>query len=289
MNQASVAFFIFNRPEPSRQVFESIREARPQKLYVVADGPRAGREGEAEKCLATRRGVLQLIDWPCEVHTNFAEKNLGCKWRMASGLDWVFSKEEQAIILEDDCVPDVSFFPFCDELLERYRDDQRVMTICGGNYQEGKVRTPDSYYFSKYPRIWGWASWRRAWEHYDVNMRLWPEIRDGRWLLDICGGKENAARYWHGIFEATYQNRIDTWDYQWLMAHWLNRGLTVIPNKNLISNIGWGKDATHTTTESDPCANLPLDTMSFPLLHPRFVVENYFQDIFTQQRDFKIQ
>ena len=287
MIQTAVAFFIFNRPEPTQKVFQAIRRLQPPVLYVVADGPRSGRDGDVEKCRETR-GLLNQIDWPCDVHTNYAERNLGCKWRMASGLDWIFSKEEKAIILEDDCVPDQSFFRFCEELLTRYRDDQRVMTICGGNYQNGQVRSNDSYYFSKYPRIWGWASWRRAWQYYDINMQLWPLIRDGKWLLDICSGNVKAAQFFHNIFETAFRQKIDTWDYQWLFAHFLHRGMTIIPNNNLISNIGCGVDATHTTLASDPCANLPLASMSFPLQHPTYMIENYFQDAVTLKKDFRI-
>ena len=206
---------------------------------------------------------------------------------MSSGLDWIFSKEEKAIILEDDCLPDVSFFSFCEELLERYAQDQRVMSICGGNYQDGKVRNDASYYFSKYPRIWGWASWSRAWKYYDVNMCKWPEFRDGRWLIDFLGGDIAASRYWYAQFEAVYHNRIDTWDFQWQLAHWLYRGLTIIPNRNLISNIGFGEEATHTVAHNS-IAELPLENICFPLKHPRFIVENYFQDKWTQEKDFGI-
>ena len=287
MIQTAVAFFVFNRPTPTQKVFQVIQKAKPQRLYVIADGPRQARAGEAEKCRETR-GLLNQIDWPCEVHTNFSERNLGCKWRMASGLDWVFSKEEQAIILEDDCVPDISFFAFCEELLTRYAQDKRIMTVCGGNYQDGKVRNADSYYYSQYPRIWGWASWRRAWKYYDINMQLWPILRDERWLLDICSGNVKAAQYFHNLFETAFHQKIDTWDYQWLFAHFAQRGMTIIPNRNLISNIGFGEDATHTTIASDPSANLAIAPMSFPLKHPLLMVENYIQDNITLKKDFRI-
>jgi len=288
MFETPIAFFVFNRPQVTQKVFAFIREVRPTKLYIVADGPRIGHDGEIENCINTRRVVMENIDWPCEIHTNFSERNLGCKWRMSSGIDWVFSKEENAIILEDDCVPDLSFFVFCEELLRYYRDDPRIMSICGGNYQEGRVRNSYSYYFSKYPRIWGWATWRRAWHYYDVNMRLWPEFRDGGWLLDYFSGNEVAARYWHSYSETVFKNRIDTWDLQWQFAHWVHGGVTIIPNKNMISNIGYGDDATHTKYDNDPRANLPLQSMDFPLKHPKFFVTDHFQDTFTQKRDYHI-
>lgn len=288
MFSTPIAFFIFNRIVQTQKVFSAIRQCRPTKLYIVADGPRIDRQGEAERCVETRQSVLSAIDWPCDVHTNFSERNLGCKWRMSSGLDWVFSKEEKTIILEDDCLPDPTFFPFCEELLVRYAQDQRVMSICGGNYQDGRVRNDASYYFSKYPRIWGWASWRRAWQYYDVNMKLWPEVRDQKWLLDICDRNEKVANFWFKFFELTYQNRIDTWDYQWMFAHYIQAGLTVIPNKNLISNIGCGAQATHTSNELDPLANLPLAKMEFPLMHPKHFIKSVYQDVITERKDFHI-
>lgn len=285
MLKTPVVFIIFNRPEETQLVFHAIKEARPSKLYIVADGPRIGREGEQEKCQETR-SILNKIDWPCEVHTNFAGRNMGCKLRISSGLDWVFSKEDQAIILEDDCLPDQSFFPYCEELLERYRNDQRVMTICGGNYQGGRVRSQDSYYFSKYPRIWGWASWRRAWKNFDVNMKLWPEFRDRQWLVDIFAGNINAVRYWHAIFENCFHDKIDSWGFPCVFSHWAHRGLSITPNQNLISNIGYGVEATHTTNPHNPLLNIPLTSLSFPIRHPKIMVENYIQDDITQKKDF---
>jgi hypothetical protein len=176
-----VAFIIFNCPETTDRVFEQIAKAKPSKLLVIADGPRENSPGEAERCAAVR-SIIDNVDWDCEVLTNYSDVNLGCKRRIASGLDWVFDTVEEAIILEDDCLPDPTFFRFCDELLEKYRDDERITMISGDNFQFDRKKTDSSYYFSRDPHIWRWASWRHVWKNYDVDMQLWPEIRDGGWL-----------------------------------------------------------------------------------------------------------
>lgn len=271
---------IFNRPDLTRRIFEEIRRARPRQLLVVADGPRSDRLGESAKCAAARQ-VLSRVDWPCEVRTNFSETNLGCKRRISSGLTWVFSQVEEAIILEDDCLPHPTFFRFCEELLERYRDDERVFHISGTHYRFEGERTRESYYFSRYNFIWGWASWRRAWAHYDVEMKQWPQVRDGGWLNDFFGGKSKADP-WIRSFQSIYDGEVDTWDYQWALAFWINHGLSIRPHVNLISNIGFGEDATHTTGES-PNANLTTEAMLFPLQHPPFMMPNGYEDSFLPQ------
>ena len=273
-----VAFIIFNRPDTTAKVFEAIRQAKPSKLLVVADGARQGKVGEAEKCAATR-AIINGVDWECEVLTNYSDVNLGCKRRVSSGIDWVFQQAEEAIILEDDCLPDPSFFPYCEELLERYRHDTRVMSISGDNFQFGRKRTTDSYYFSRYNHVWGWASWRRAWKHYDVNMQLWQTVRDGGWLEDLLGDS-SELRMWHQNFQRIFDGKVDTWDYQWVFACWIQSGLIIVPNVNLISNIGFGADATHTTSAVNELANLPVEAVSFPLKHCEFVVRDAQADSF---------
>jgi hypothetical protein len=273
-----VALLIFNRPGPTGVVFESIRQARPPLLLVVADGPRPDRPGEPEQCAAAR-AVLKRVDWECEVRTNFAEGNLGCKKRVGSGLDWVFDQVEAAIILEDDCVPHPSFFPYCEELLQCFRDDERVMAISGDNFQFGRRRTADSYYFSWYPHVWGWASWRRAWRHYDGAMSRWPQVRDNGWLHDLLQDRR-VVRYWTRVFQTVYEGKVDTWDYSWLLACWLQGGLGILPNVNLVSNIGFGAEATHTRATS-PLAELPVQPMEFPLRHPPFIIRDARADAFT--------
>ena len=192
--QTPVVLLIFNRPDTTERVFETIRQAKPPKLLVVADGPRADKPGEAEKCAAVR-AILDRVDWDCQVIQNYADTNLGCRERVSSGLNWVFETVEEAIILEDDCLPHPTFFRFCEELLERYRHDDRIMTISGNNLQFGRPHTEDGYYFSRYTHIWGWASWRRAWRFYDLEMKAWPELRNTNWLAEKMKS-ERSANYW---------------------------------------------------------------------------------------------
>jgi hypothetical protein len=261
-----VAFVIFNRPDLTARVFAEIAKARPEKLLVVADGPRVDQPGESALCIATR-SVLDMIDWPCEVLTNFADSNLGCRRRVSSGLDWVFEQVEEAIILEDDCLPDETFFPFCTELLERYRNDERVGMICGSNFQSGKRRSPHSYFFGLHTTVWGWASWRRAWQRYDVKMSRWPELRDEPWLLDLLRNPV-AFTYWRDVFEGTFNGDYDTWDWQLFFSLWSQDMLALIPDRNLVSNIGFGVEATRTQDSLPSMASLPVRPMDFPLAHP---------------------
>jgi len=274
-----VAFIIFNRPNTTREVFKTIAQAQPPKLLVIADGPRANRPGEAEKC-AEARAVVDHMDWQCEVLKNYSDTHLGCRDRVASGLDWVFDIVEESIILEDDCVPHPTFFRFCDELLKRYRDDERIMAISGDNFQFGRQRTEYSYYFSRYPHCWGWATWRRAWCHYDGEMRLWPAIRDGGWLQGILENRR-AIAYWTKIFDKMYNGDIDTWDYAWTFICWIQSGLTILPTVNLVSNIGFGENATH-TRGGGRIANMSVQPMDFPLSHPPFVLRDAKADELTQ-------
>jgi len=279
-----VVFMIFNRPHHTEQVFARICEASPSRLLIIADGARANRPGETEKC-ALARAVTERVDWDCEVSRNYAPTNLGCRKRVSSGLDWVFSQYEEAIILEDDCLPHLSFFRYCAELLERYRGDQRVAAVSGDNFQFGRQWTDSSYYFSRYPHVWGWATWRRAWRHYDVEMGGWTEARDSGWL-DQMFDDRRMARYWAETFQSVYDGQIDTWDHQWTYACWRMNGLAALPEVNLISNIGFGIDATHTMRGSK-FSRMKVEEMSFPLRHPADVSRNAEADAYTERQNFK--
>lgn len=264
-----VALLIFNRPDTTERVFKEIAKARPPKLLVVADGARPNKLGEVEKCAQTR-AILKQVDWDCEVLTNFADTNMGCKLRVSSGIDWIFQTVEEAIILEDDCLPEQSFFRFCEEMLIRYRHNERIGMVSGGNLQFGNKRGTNSYYFSRYTHIWGWACWRRAWQHYDRDLTQWPQFRDEGWieaLFKTTGEQE----YWRNSFQLVYEGKLDTWDCSWTFTA-LTRGLLqVAPNVNLISNIGFGPDATHTHTVGIH-ANMKTEPMEFPLTHPTFIL-----------------
>jgi hypothetical protein len=283
----SVALFVFNRPEPTRTVFEAIRRVKPKKLFLVADGPRAHVSGEAERCRMARQ-TIESIDWPCEVEKNFSDENLGCGRRMSSGIAWVFSHTPEVIFLEDDCVPSDGFFDFCATLLERYRDDTRIGMISGNCFLPSEISCPDSYYFSQYPHIWGWAGWRRAWKHYDFG------------LADL--GRANVQEHFVARFEYPEVGRYflekllevrsgqtDTWDYQVTYSFIVNSLLTVIPSRNLVSNIGFGPEATHTHDANSSVANMPASDPDPQLQHPRLVSAWRRADRYTERSVYCIQ
>jgi hypothetical protein len=282
MLKTPVAFLIFNRPDLTEIVFEAIAQAKPKQLLVVADGPRFPEE--AEKCQKAR-SVIERVNWDCEVLTNFSEKNLGCGRRVASGLDWIFSEVEEAIILEDDCLPAPSFFHFCQTLLEYYRHDERIMLISGDNFQDGQSRTDYSYYFSKYNDNWGWASWRRAWTYYDFDMKTWPEYKKSNLIQSVCENPDEQ-KFWTDLFDSVFVGSMDTWDYQWTYACFAQKGLTVIPNSNLVSNLGCRSDATHTKIEANHLARLPT-TDIWEIKHPPFLERNKEADAYAFEHVFR--
>lgn len=243
----AVLFLVFNRLDTTKQVFQAIREVKPPRLYIAADGARDTKEGEAQKAQAVRDYITSNIDWECEVKTLFREKNLGCKMAVSGAIDWFFENEEMGIILEDDCLPSQSFFWFCEELLERYKDEMRVGMISGDNFQKGIKRGDADYYFSIYNHIWGWASWANRWKKYDVEL---DTITDTQFITKLFSNK-NTQDYWLKTFQTMKEKKIDTWDYQWTFTLWNQDQLTILPNVNMISNVGFGADATHTTGESE--------------------------------------
>jgi hypothetical protein len=274
-----VLFLIFNRPDLTQLVFESIRNAAPKQLFIAADGPRPDISQDKEQCERTRQ-IVDVIDWDCETHTLFRETNLGCKRAVYSAINWFFNHVESGVILEDDCLVHHTFFRFCAELLKRYYNDERIMAISGDNFQQGMQRTQYSYYFSRYNHIWGWATWRRAWQHYDVEMKHWPVLRESLWLMDIISD-ETAATYWRKAFDKAHADKIDTWDFAWTYTCWMQNGLTVLPEVNLVSNIGFGNEATHTKSRKSRVANLSTTTIEFPLRHPPYVIRLHEADLFT--------
>lgn len=276
-----VIFLIFRRSDLTSRVFECIRQARPQKLLIIADGPRD--TAESVLCQQTR-AITEQIDWDCEVLRNYSESNMGCRQRVSTGLDWAFEHVDEAIILEDDCVPHPSFFSYCQELLDRYREDNRVVVISGDNFQRGQIRGKFSYYFSNYSHCWGWATWKRAWHNYDHNLEFWPSFRDGKYLEEILDS-DLEIQYWTDIFERLYQfGKPSSWAYVWTFTCWLNRGLTVLPNVNLVSNIGFRDDATH-TMNSNNVSNLPVKDIG-TLQHPDFIARDRNADMYTFDHHF---
>jgi hypothetical protein len=280
---AAVALLIFNRPDKIKKILDVLRQVKPEKLLVIADGPRNHNLNDAKKCAETR-ALIEKIDWDCHILKNYSESNMGCARRVLTGLDWVFEQVEEAIILEDDCIPELSFFRFCNELLERYKDDERIMSISGQNVQFGRNRTQWDYYFSRYNHCWGWATWKRAWQHFDYGMTLWPRVRDSGVLEDILQDP-HYAKSWAHTFQLVYENRLDSWAFRWTFACWMQSGLSILPNVNLVSNIGFGDDATH-TAEKSIFLGQSTEILRFPLSHPPILVRNSKADDFTQKTLF---
>lgn len=276
----SVILIVFNRPKATQRVLEAIRYTEPSQLFVVADGPRTDRYGEAEKCNYARK-LIDNIDWQCQVHKNFSEINLGCAKRVSSGLDWALGITDNAIILEDDCVPHPSFFRYCDELLTHYADDERVMSISGLSVPAAYQRDKHSYQFSRFHRCWGWATWKRAWKHYDHDMTLWPQVVEKDLLSEFLQ-EQSTTSFWYKKLQDVYDGKIDSWAYRWIFACWMQSGLSTLPNTNLISNIGITTDATHTVNDSF-AAQLIAEEMPFPLKHPPFVIRDQKADLFIQR------
>lgn len=279
-----IVMLVYNRPDKTAAAFQAVRTIRPAKLLIVADGPRAQRPDDHTRCQATR-AIFEEIDWPCEVLTNYAEQNLGCRRRVSSGLNWVFEQVETAIILEDDCVPHPSFFQFSEELLEKYQDDERIMVISGNNFQQGRQRSADSYYFSIYPHCWGWATWRRAWQHYDDTMTHWPQVRNSLWLKQLLGNQRNVDE-WSHQFQATFEEKRDSWAYRWTLSCWLQSGLTILPNVNLVTNIGFDENATNTKRQKSTSGNIPATGIRLPIQHPAVVVRDWEADQYTEAHHF---
>jgi hypothetical protein len=279
MSDLTVAMIIFNRPRHTAQSFECVRAQQPTKLFIIADGPRLDQPGDQQKC-EDARAIVEQIDWPCEVHRNYAEQNMGLKQRVSSGLDWVFDQVESAIILEDDCVPHPDFFGYCQDLLDRYKHDNRIWVVTGNNFQQGKRRGDASYYFSKFGHCWGWASWRRAWQQFDGDIAFWPTWKSSPdWEKKMPDPLER--QYWIEILDRAYAGKIDSWGYPWLATLWFHGALTAIPQVNLVTNIGVGPDGTHTfALEDEPGIPVkPLGILTHPLeIKQNTVADQYFFD-----------
>lgn len=278
MLNTPVLLIVFNRPEETKLVFEKIRLIQPRKLFIAADGPRVDKEGEKELCKDVR-SIVSLIDWNCEVKTLFRKENLGCGKSVSGAIEWFFDNVEQGIILEDDCLPDQSFFTFCENLLEYYKNEPRVMHIGGTNSQFGKVRNKYSYYFSKYPHIWGWATWRHSWRKYKYSFTNEDEKKLDNVFKSYCFN-EKEIEYWkHHWVLVNGENKINTWDIQWTFTCWFNNGITIVPNTNLITNIGFNSKATHTKSDSK-LANIPSEKIGY-LKHPTTLIIDTIADDYT--------
>jgi len=279
-----ILFLIFNRPDTTELVFIEIKKVKPQKLFIAADGPREGIKCDFEKCRKTRE-ITKQIDWDCEVKTLFRENNLGCKKAVSTAIDWFFENVNEGIILEDDCLPDQSFFYYCQELLDHYRDNEKIMIVSGDNFQFGRNKNDYSYYFSRFAHIWGWATWRRTWKLYDVNLKNFKAFKKSSEYKEIF--INNTARnFWLDTFQGVCDGKINTWDFQLQFVLFYFNGYAILPNVNLVSNLGFGEGATHTKTKSDPYANINYTKTPLPLKHPAIISWNKEADRYTFYKVF---
>lgn len=262
--ETAVVFCVFNRIDTTKKVFEKIREAKPPRLYIVSDAARDHVAGEKETVANVRNYIEQHIDWECQVFKNYAPANMGCGRRISSGISWVFETEEQAIILEDDCVPTQSFFRYCQEMLNYYKSDERIMMISGNNPFAKCYKSEEDYLFSKVPFIWGWATWRRAWKLYDYNLATLPDNRKNKLFKDIFPQKA----YWVYMaeFESLYKHEFDTWDYQLMYAGILHDKLNIVPVESHVFNIGFYEESTH-TSKSPKWLIQDVQEAHFPIKH----------------------
>jgi hypothetical protein len=273
-----VLLITWRRPHTLRQVIDAIRPVAPTCLFVACDGPNPDRPGEAEKVAASRHVIEQEIDWPCHIERLYSDENQGCRLGVSRAITWFFEQVEEGIILEDDCVPHPDFFPYCATLLERYRHDERLWCISGNNFQNGQWRGDGSYYLSRYNHCWGWASWRRCWQHYDAELSQWPALRDSGLLFTIFEDPVER-KYWTRIWQRLVdEGKPDSWAYRWTFTCLVNSGLTALPNRNLVSNVGFGEDGTHTLGK--PINTAVADGLD-PSHHPAFLLRDQKADCYT--------
>jgi hypothetical protein len=284
MLKTPILFVIFNRYDTSLQVFNAIREMKPEKLYVSADGPRSDKLDDKEKCQKTR-DIIKLIDWECELHTNFLDENLGCHRALPCAIDWFFEHNEMGIILEDDCLPSKSFFGFCETMLNLYKDDTRIMHITGDNFLDEKIIEDGSYYFSNLPFIWGWATWKRAWAHYDRNFSTFPKFKKQNQIKNIFNDPlVQLGRIYH--YNKIFSKRGVAWDFAWSYSVCCQNGLCITPNKNLITNLGFGEGAVHCHNKIDRYSKMKRYEIE-EITHPAFVIPNKEADLYTLRNHHK--
>ena len=278
--KTSIVLFIYKRDNNFDQVIGAIRRHNPSTIFIVADGPK--NINELSQINNTRALLESLIDWPCKIHKNYASYNLGLRERFRTGIDWVFTHTDKAIFIEDDCIPDPVFFSFCDELLVKYKDDQKILSISGNNFQPSNNRVKESYYFSRYPHVWGWATWKRVWDHYDSNIRDWPKLKQSGWLSNVYPDRYFIRKFWTYIFDRLYTGKINTWDYQLTYLSLKLGGFNIIPNVNLVKNVGYGEDATN-IKKKNKTINIPTNRINLPLTHPKKITYADRQDIYIEE------
>lgn len=281
MIKTPVLLLVFNRPDLTRKLIESLEDVQPERIFVVADGPRANNDTDELQCQEVRK-LFNELSWNCSVDKLFRDENLGCAQSVSDGISWFFEQNEMGIILEDDCIADPSFFSFCSELLEKYKDNQNIFHISGNNFQYGKIRGRADYYFSIFNHLWGWATWKRAWENFEFDINI-DDVKDMKTFV----GSEKILNYFEKQFAAVIDGKVDSWGFRWTFTCWKNQGLSILPNKNLVTNIGFGADSTHTKQIDSPQSNLPVHSISTPLTHPDKIKINRKADKYSFQKIFQ--
>lgn len=263
----------FNRPDQVRKLIDRLRTVKPERVFFAVDGPRRNVETDSF-LVAETQSLSNEFNWGCEVSTQFQETNLGCALGVTAGINWFFTQVSEGIILEDDVIPSESFFEYSSELLDKFRFDQRVWCISGSNRLPAtELSTEFSYRFSAIPQVWGWATWRDRWDSYSLDIQRWrTKGLSNRQLFRAVGYSPAAFLYWSANFELMSKMAVDTWDIQLVNVAMRNQALAVIPNVNLVENIGWGTDASH--TREVPSSIQPIETMQFPLKHPLIEVDS---------------
>ncbi|MAJ30418.1 MAG: hemolytic protein HlpA-like protein [Gammaproteobacteria bacterium] len=281
-----VAVIIFNRPDNTSQLLESLKLYKPENLYVISDGPRKNFESDKEK-VAKSRKIFEKIDWKCEVFYNNSDSNLGCRERIISGLNWVFNKEEKAIILEDDCIPSKEFFDFMESMLNRYQTNKKISSVCGTTFLSDWKGEENSYLYSKYCNVWGWATWKDRWQKIDFDLVNLDKVKKTKFLKDYLGSFR-AYVYWHWILNKVNDKKIDSWAYIWNFTNFVNEKLSIIPETNLLSNIGIGEDSSHTKSLSYKYmpSNESKNKMTFPLKYPTNIILNTKYDLTVENTVF---
>lgn len=273
-----ILVIMFNRPEQTRRVVEHVGRSRPPHLLLAADGPRESHPEDIQRCAEARQAALDAVDWPCTVDTLFSDTNMGCRRRVSSAMDWAFGQVDRAVVVEDDCLLSPDFLRLCDDLLERYKNDLRVGHIGAYNMQRGRTTTPDSYYFSRYAHCWGWATWADRWlDCYDHELATWPEVREAGDLMCQFTAPEEQA-FWRNTLDAIHAGQIDSWAYIWTYTNFIHNRLAVVPRVNMVQNIGFGADATHTTNADAQDAQLAAAPMPEPFQHPDLMIRNVQAD-----------
>lgn len=262
-----VLFIVFNRPDLTKKTFDRIKSIKPKKLYIAADGPRDKFPEDKQKCFETRSLILNRIGWECELNTLFNNINLGCGKAPSNAITWFFEQEESGIIIEDDILVNNSFFHFCKLLLKKYEQDSRVMHIAGSNH--GLTITSDSYYFSKRPHVWGWATWKRAWDCFDYKIKSFNDFQSQ--IYHYFGKNDPIINSRIKSWEKTLNESQDIWDYRWFYALIVNNGLSILPSTSLVTNLGFNSEATHTKTKPINYEDMKSE-IEFPLKHPRFIL-----------------